>query len=113
MGFASSASFCPNYFNSDSGISRLTIMRLILVASLALLLVVAVGFASAEEEAQLELRDEPENGDVVGYGKCGIFNMKACCQYCKYCTMCNDPKYCPGNPNCKYCNKCFLCKKIC
>jgi len=87
-------------------------MRFIFAASLALLLVVAVGLSAAEEQ-EMELRDEPENGDVIGYGKCGIFNMKACCQYCQYCTMCRDPAYCPGDANCKYCKHCRLCKSIC
>merc|ERR1712142_424969 len=92
--------------------SQKSIMRFILAALLALLLVIAVGFTAAEEQ-ELERRDAPQNGDVIGYGGCGIFNLKACCKYCKFCSMCNDPAYCPGNPNCQYCDKCYLCKTIC
>merc|ERR1712228_354409 len=68
-----------------------------------------LGFASADDRVEVE----SEEGDVVGFGGCGIFNMKACCKYCVYCKDCNDPNICPGNPNCKYCNKCFLCRKLC
>jgi len=89
-------------------------MKYLIALALAVVLVAYVDFtASAPDEPVDGDLEAIDGGDLAGFGRCGIFNMKACCKYCVHCVKCHDPKYCPGDPNCKYCNKCGLCKRIC
>merc|ERR1711990_1032982 len=89
-------------------------MRFTIALGLVVLLALTTGFTAAEEVAEVaESAESAELGEYFAttYGRCGIFNPRACCQYCQYCPRCKTD--CPGNQYCKYCGKCRLCKSIC